>query len=211
MRDLIQLVVALTLIAAVAGLGLALVYDVTKEPIALAEKQKETEAIEGVVGMGTFVNSTDDESSWLTIDSYRFFVGRDAEDRITGIAFKVSTEEGYGGTIETWVGIDTGGRIIKIDVFNHRETPGLGTKVDKDDFKDQFSGKSLENSALVVAKDFRGGPNPPIDAVTGATISSRAVTDSVRKGLEFYRDHAEKQLEVRAAETGSGEDGDGHN
>ncbi len=83
---------------------------------------------------------------------------------------------GYSSDIEFIVGIDTEDNIVGVSVVSQKETPGLGTEVDSDSFLDQFIGK--QKSDLFLKKD--GGD---IDAVTGATISSKAIIDGLRESL----------------------------
>jgi electron transport complex protein RnfG len=95
---------------------------------------------------------------------------------ITGFAF-IAKGRGYGGEINILVGINTDYAIKKITIIANTETPGLGTKISENFFIDQFAG--LSSHEISLAKD--GGK---IDAITGATISSRAVVDAVRNDLE---------------------------
>ena len=191
MRELLPLVAALTTIAAVAGLCLAIVYAFTEGPIAEAELEQMRKAIRAV--LPDFDNSPDDEANWVESGDYRFFLGRDAAGALVGIAFSSASREGYGGTIEVMIGILPDASIHRIEILRHLETPGLGSKIEGPDFRDQFAGSSDENRTYQVSKDSRGAPGrPPIDSITGATISSRAVTDAVRNGLEYFRAHRDE-------------------
>lgn len=193
MKDLLPLIIALTVIAGVAAAGLALVFQVTEEPIRQADLQKMRDAITAV--LPEYTNSPDEDANWVESGDYRFFVGMDDSGAPVGIAFIVASKEGYGGTLETMVGVSPEGVINSIQILKHAETPGLGTKVTEPPFKGQFDGASMDNRTLFVAKDNKGSADKPaIDAVTGATISSRAVTDSVRTGLEYYLAHKEEIL-----------------
>ncbi|NOZ57571.1 MAG: RnfABCDGE type electron transport complex subunit G [Calditrichaeota bacterium] len=103
--------------------------------------------------------------------------------KLVGYAF-LAIGKGYSSDIQTMVGVDTTGKIIGIKILSELETPGLGAKIEeirhgekRPWFQAQFIGKTKKD--LLVDKD--GGP---IVSVTGATISSRAVTNSIRKGLE---------------------------
>jgi Na+-translocating ferredoxin:NAD+ oxidoreductase RnfG subunit len=88
--------------------------------------------------------------------------------------------KGYSSYIDILFSVDPGFVVNRIDILHHGETPGLGDEILKDSFKEQFKGKDLEH--LVVKKE---ETTEYIQAITGATISSRAVTeDGVRKGLE---------------------------
>jgi len=106
---------------------------------------------------------------------------------LVGTVFTVTTNRGYGGTIEILVGVDPRGeKITGVRITKHTETPGLGANIvqvrpgeAEPWFLKQFSGLTVGRVSLR-----RGGG--PIDAVTAATISSRAVTDAVRAGFEEY-------------------------
>jgi len=98
------------------------------------------------------------------------------DKQVIGFAF-VAKGKGYGGEINIFVGLNTDFTIEQIKILSNTETPGLGTKITEDSFTGQFKGLSFKDVSL--SKD--GGK---IDAITGATISSKAVTDAVRKELE---------------------------
>ncbi|MHB1335429.1 MAG: FMN-binding protein [Candidatus Humimicrobiaceae bacterium] len=89
----------------------------------------------------------------------------------------IAKGRGYGGEINTLVGIDRDFVIKEITVMSNTETPGLGTRITLASFSDQFKG--LKSPDVVLSRN--GGK---VDAITGATISSRAVTDSVKKELD---------------------------
>ena len=93
-----------------------------------------------------------------------------------GYAF-IAKGKGYGGEIQTLVGIGKDFTLREITVMSNSETPGLGSKITLSSFTDQFKG--LKSGDVILSKD--GGQ---VDAITGATISSRAVTDSVKKELD---------------------------
>ncbi len=91
---------------------------------------------------------------------------------------------GYGGPIRVLSGIGPDGKIIEIAILSHKETPGLGTKVDTSWFKNQFVSKSA--SGVRLKKDLKPGDADGIDAITSATISSRAVSKAVSEALAEY-------------------------
>ncbi len=93
-----------------------------------------------------------------------------------GKAIAVSPR-GYGGPIEMLVGIDEKGKVSGVKVLSHRETPGLGANIAQPKFLDQFKGKTLKDPIE---------PKKDIDALTGATISSRAVCEGVKDALERF-------------------------
>ena len=104
-------------------------------------------------------------------ESDEIFVIREGEN-IAGYAF-VAAGRGYGGSISIFVGIKPDYSIKEIEVLSHTETPGLGNKITEDPFIKQFEGLLVEDIALL-----RDGGK--IDAITGATVSSRAVTEAIQ-------------------------------
>ncbi len=104
-----------------------------------------------------------------------------SDDQRVGVALKVSIL-GYGGPIELMVGVNMEGEVSGVEVLSQAETPGLGARIDdpEENFLEQFKGKTIENRFK--AKD-------DIDAISGATISSQAVTDGVKKALELFSEY----------------------
>jgi electron transport complex protein RnfG len=97
-------------------------------------------------------------------------------------AYVVSAEsKGYGGTISMLVAVTPDGKIIDFNIQTSNETPGLGSKAAEPDFKNQFPGKTSE--ALIVTKDQANTEN--IQAMTGATITSKAVTKGVKEAVDM--------------------------
>ncbi len=189
MKDIIRLLVALTLIAGIAGLILSQVETATREPIKEQRRLQMLKALAAV--LPEFNNSPDTDTATLENGINKrgnpvevvFYRGRKA-DQLVGTAFKVVAPDGYSGNIFVMVGVKPDGEIIAIEILTHAETPGLGSKITAPVFKDQFKGKSLDNVDWRVKKD--GGQ---FDQITGATISPRAIVGAVKKGLEFYREH----------------------
>ena len=119
---------------------------------------------------------------------YTYFEAADA-DEIKGYIITTSSG-GYGGSVSVMTAIGTDGKIIQIEVLDaSSETPGLGQNAQKPEFKNQFKGKS---GTLTVGKQ---GTNADIDAVTSATITSKAVTAAVNNAEEIIKEAkgAEKQ------------------
>ncbi len=90
----------------------------------------------------------------------------------------ISEAHGYGGIVEVMVGVDKEGKVAGIDILSHSETPGLGANADKPDFTNQFIGKT---GNVTVSKT--GGGENEINAISGATVTSNAVTDAVNEAL----------------------------
>ncbi len=171
---LINLLVSLTLITSVAALCLGAVYEITKEPIALAKQAKQEAAIKAVLPPFDKI-----EEEKQTVDGGEIILNKAyTNGELVGTAVETFTKAGFGGEIKLMVGFLPDGTIYDICVLNHTETPGLGDKMDikKSNFSVQFKGKNPTNTKLAVKKD--GGE---IDAITAATISSRAYCDAVNR------------------------------
>jgi len=181
----INMVLTLFVIAAVAGLALGAIYNVTKEPIALAKRLKIEKAIGEVL------------PAFDSIRQYKVLPdgGKPGKDSLTfyhatknykavGTAVRTFTDNGFGGRFWIMVGFVDQTVISGTAVLEHKETPGLGDKMDKgkSDWTDQFKGKDLTTFKLKVKKD-RGD----VDAITAATISSRAFCDATQRAFDELR------------------------
>jgi len=199
MNSLARLILTLTLIAAIAGLVLSLVEQATREPIAEQRRLEMLRALQSV--LPPFDNTPDTDRVALAAGTDRH--GREVKQvvyrgrlngELSGLAFKVTAPDGYGGNIDIMVGLRPDGTVQGIEILTHSETPGLGDKIKTEAFRGQFAGHNLANSDWRVRKD--GGD---FDQLTGATISPRAVVGAVRTGLEFYRDN--QQVIIRSEST----------
>lgn len=111
---------------------------------------------------------------------YRVYAG----DSPAAALFVVSARDGYSGPIRLLVGLDTSGIVTGLSVLEHRETPGLGDGIESRNWQEQFVGKSLENPAGN-RWNIRGDGGE-FDALTGASVTPRAVVKAVRETLEYY-------------------------
>jgi len=185
-KDVIKMIITLTIVTGIAATALSKVYDGTKDAIAEAKRQEVLRAIKTV--LPAYDNEPDKDIVELVTGKNKkgeeikttFYRGK-KEGEFVGVAFKSSSMEGYSGLIEVMVGIDPGGTVSAIEVVSHAETPGLGDKIAFKWFEDMYKGKNLENTTWLVKKD--GGD---FDQLTGATISPRAVTQAVKKALDFF-------------------------
>lgn len=192
MKELVRLIVVLTLISAGAGLMLALTYAATKDPIEKARQDETRLAIREV--LPDCDNQPD--QTVHTNGAWRFFVARRA-DTYVGAAVESRSEKGYGGPIVVMIGFNADGTIRQVKVIAQNETPGLGSKVADPRFLATRFAREGQDPAKVrwaVKKD--GGD---IDGITGATISSRAVTEAVRRAVAAYGEAA-----AAIAATGAG-------
>jgi len=177
-RDVLRMVLVLGVVCVLAALGLARVYDLTKEPIAEAKRQELLRAVRAV--LPPFTNEPDRDRIEAG-DGRIYYPGR-SEGRLVGVAVPVSSPEGYGGTIEALVGVNPEGVVTGVAILAHAETPGLGAKAANPAYLAQFTGKSLAGAQWAVKKD--GGD---FDQITGATITPRALISAIRKGLEGFQ------------------------
>jgi len=177
-----NMVITLFVITVVAALALGGVYTATKGPIAIAKRKKVEKAIRYVVpGFDTImreykVPGSDGKDSLTFFETYK-------DGKKVGTAIKTYSPKGFGGMIWIMVGFSADGTILNTAVLDHKETPGLGDKMDikKSNFSVQFKGKNPKDFNLTVKKD--GGD---VDAITAATISSRAFCDAVRRAYKEF-------------------------
>lgn len=179
----LNLLVTLTVITLIAGLSLGYVFQWTKEPIAKAQMEKQLRAIQDVIS-GYDNNPVAEKYKVATpdgTDSLEFFPAKKNGERI-GVAVKTKSSKGYSGHVWVMVGFAMNGDIQRIVVIEHKETPGLGSKMSSPKFLDQFFGKNPAQMKLKVKKD--GGD---VDAITGATITSRAFSEAVQVAYETFQ------------------------
>jgi len=178
----INMVLTLFIVTGIAALALGGAYNLTKGPIALAKKAKLENAISNVVPeFDTLVEFKIMPAKGKdSLIFYRAFY----KDSLVGTAIKTYTNEGFGGLISIMAGFSPDGKIINTAVLEHKETPGLGDKMDikKSTWSEQFRNKNPENFNLYVTKD--GGK---VDAITAATISSRAFCDAMNRAYKAYK------------------------
>lgn len=180
MKDNLRLGFILLFITALAGLALGGAYSITKGPIAeTAAKEKQAAMIEILPQAGEFKEFEDKTNEKILEVNAGY---KDGE--IIGYALKVAPK-GYAGAIEMMIGISNDGTIGGIKILSHSETPGLGANAPNPEFSGQFEKKSIDNS-LEVVKTGASKENE-VQALTGATITSRAVTDGVNDAVEFYK------------------------
>ncbi len=183
MKEILRLCLVLTVIAAVSAGVLAFVNEKTSEPIAKAELQEKMDAVKAI--LPEYDNEPDKDKVTISRENgeeVEIYRGR-KDGKIVGVAFEVVAPDGYSGDIKFMVGVNIDGVVQGIEILKHLETPGLGAKITEENFKKIYAGKSLEDPEnWAVTKD--GGTFVPI---TGATISSRAVTKATHAGLEFFK------------------------
>jgi electron transport complex protein RnfG len=171
-----NMVLSLTFISFGAAACLGFVYEFTKGPIELSNLNKKLDAIKQVVP--EFDNNPDQDMYRLPTgegDSLDIYPAK-KDNVVVGYAVNTYTKKGFSGNISLMAGFKPDGTIVNITVLEQKETPGLGTKMTEPRFKGQFNEKNPSNYRLKVKKD--GGQ---VDAITAATISSRAFCDAIQR------------------------------
>lgn len=178
----------LFIITLIAGIALGIVYEVTKEPIAAQEAKAKTEAQKAVFEDAASFDAVElDETiaaaaadNGVTVDEV--FDARDASGVHAGYVIQVTSPNGYGGDITLMAGITADGTCNGYSLLTINETAGLGMNAKNADFKDQYAGKNVD--AFEVTKT-DSQTDEQIDAISGATITSRAVTEAVNTCLAY--------------------------
>ena len=180
---LLNMFVALFVICIVAGGVLGIVFNATKDPIAAAENAKRTAAIKNVLPEFKTLKTVNVKSAMEDAE-IPFHLAYDADNNFIGAAVETFTNKGFSGNISLMVGILADGTVKNISVLQHAETPGLGSKMEEETFKGQFCDKNPASFNFSVKKD--GGD---VDAITAATISSRAFCDAVSRALSTFENN----------------------
>jgi len=189
MRTVLRYVFALTLICCISAGVLGYVFQVTKEPIAASRQRVTLAAVRTVLpAFDKLADPAALEAAAVAGEEgapemYAAFQG----EQFVGAAIKVSDPDGFGGEVAFMVGVTADARVHAIRLLSHKETPGLGTKLADAPFSDQFKGLEVPAAGLKVTKD--GGS---IQAITGATISSRTATRSATKAVQAFRKYSER-------------------
>ena len=194
MKKIIKDTLALALITIVAGLALGAVYMITKEPI---EKQNEKIKIAAYNSVFTELDSykeydgLDELTKALKVNGFNavelneVVYAYDSEGKDIGMIITVTDKEGYGGNIKMTVGIDMEGTITGLEILEISETAGLGMKAADKEFRSQFVGINADE--VVYTKSGKTEANE-IDAISSATITTKAVTDGVNGAITVYKE-----------------------
>ena len=169
LKSIIVTTIILTLICGIATAGLAFTNDLTADRIEKLAVETEQKAMKRVIAADSY------EKNVVELNGeHEYYTAIKGGEKV-GYIFTVSTN-GYGGAVKVMTGIGLDGKIIAVEVLDaSNETPGLGQNVTKKTFWEQFKGQS---GTLTVKQE--------ITPVTGATISSKAVTQSVNDALKYY-------------------------
>lgn len=202
MKSMLKDAAILFAITLISGLILGGVYQITKEPIA----RQEALALEGACrevfsDAASFENPADFDAeraervlteggySSQTVDGYQTAV--DADGSVIGYVLTVTTHEGYGGDIQFTMGIKSDGSLNGISLLAISETPGLGMRAEEV-LVPQFAGRNAYPFSYTKTGAVK---DDEIDAISGATITTNAVTDGVNAGLYYFQSELDVRIE----------------
>lgn len=187
-------IIVITSITVIAGFLLGYVYDITKAPIAEQELKAKQEAYQAVFREASAFEEdssiiVDDLNAYVSENGFdaqtidEVLVAKDATGNSLGYAFSITTHEGYGGDIEISMGVSNDGTVLGVEILSISETAGLGMKADTEEFKSQFAGRNV--SRFSYTKTGKSAEYE-IDALSGATITTNAMTNAVNAGLACF-------------------------
>lgn len=187
-------VIVLTLITVIAGFLLGYVYDITKGPIDEATERAKQEAYKSVfatadsftpvAGFNSDIASNGVNMAGISgVSIDEALEAKDASGNLLGFVFTVTSSEGYGGDVQLSMGVTNDGTINGIEFLSLSETAGLGMNANTPEFKSQFAGMNAKQISYTKS----GKQNDyEIDAISGATITTNAVTNAVNAGLSYF-------------------------
>ncbi|OUP63742.1 RnfABCDGE type electron transport complex subunit G [Sellimonas sp.] len=192
MNKIVKNTIILTAITLISGIALGGVYEITKAPIAQAQEDAKQEAYKEVFQDADEFKALDVDAKEAAqavkdagVDGAVINEAAEAQKGGETIGYVVTATDknGYGGDIQLSVGIQSDGTVTGISILSISETAGLGMNADTPEFKKQYADKKTEQ--FYVDKD--GGEGEQIDSISGATITTRAVTGAVNASLGYYQ------------------------
>ena len=189
MKEMIKNEGILLAITVIAGFVLGAVYQITKGPIAQAEAAAAMEAYKEVFADATDFTEVEVNADALAnggitgTDVNKVFEAKGADGSVLGYVLVVTNHEGYGGDIQFTMGVSNDGTTNGISILSISETPGLGMEAESV-LKPQYAGK---NVAQFTVTKTGAVSDEQIDAISGATITSDAVTNGVNAGLYYFQ------------------------
>ncbi len=180
----------LFVVAAISGILLAFTQSLTAPVIAQNQLNAEMEAQKEVLPSKAFADITSTKDG----KTLNYKVGFDNKDQVTGAVFKVSPK-GFGGVINIIVGVNTEGKVLSYKILSLNETPGLGNKLKSKEFETNMKNLLTSDKQPVFKVKKDGGD---VDAITAATISSRAFCTGVREAQENFNLFKDEILSAKA-------------
>ena len=174
-----NMILAMTIVSGLSALVLSYTYQATKKPIEDAQDAKKLEAIAEILP-DNYDNNPYENRITISGSNVELYPARQG-NIITSVALKTYSNNAFSGRLELIVGFLLDGTITDYRIISHKETPGLGSKITEEKFARQLRGFNIEKRKLKVKQD-----SGDVDAVTAATISSRAVLDAISRAYESY-------------------------
>jgi electron transport complex protein RnfG len=180
------------------GVLLAVTHSVTEDAIHQRTEDDKLNSLGQVIPPGLYDNNPIADAVTVPgADGTPVMVYRATrEHRVTAVAYEI-VGNGYAGEIRLMLGVDAGGRILGVRAIQHKETPGLGDKIEpsKSDWITRFTGLSLDFPSIDKWKVKKDGGQ--FDQFSGATITPRGVVGAIRRGLEFFAAHKAELVEAQ--------------
>ncbi len=180
-KDIIKIAINLVVIYVIGGIMLAGIYAWTSPVIYKKNEQEKKEALQKMMPLAQVIEKLGD---WHPHEKHAEYFVAKKDDSVIGYVIQ-TFGKGYSSYINILVATDTDYKVQRIDILGHAETPGLGDEIETDWFKKQFQGKDVEHLKVLKTET-----TEYIQAISGATISSRAVAeDGVKKAVEFLKEN----------------------
>ncbi len=190
-KEIIIPTVVMILICLVVTVALSGTNLITKDKIQKIQKSQQDESMREVLPADEYAEKTGSSNN----QDYTYYIATKSGET-SGYIF-VTTEKGYGGDVKVMTAVSTNGSIEAVKVLDvSEETPGLGQNTGKEIWYSQFSGINARGE-ISVQKSGASKETATVNAVTGATISSTAVTKAVNKAVSYYSEiSAESEVEI---------------
>jgi len=178
-RDIIKITLNLVVVYLIGGLILALVYAKTSPIMFRNAAAAKEQALKKLMPEADKIEKLGD---WSIHDKHAEYYRAMKDSSIIGYIIQ-SYGKGYSSYIDTLIAVDADFKVLKISILGHAETPGLGDEIESAGFQNQFAGKDLDHLKVLKTET-----TDYIQAISGATISSKAVAeDAVKNGVEFLK------------------------
>ncbi|MDE5773295.1 MAG: RnfABCDGE type electron transport complex subunit G [Muribaculaceae bacterium] len=186
-----NMILSLGIITVLSGLLLGVMYTVTKAPIEQSEREMQTAALAEV--LPPFDNDPEAEAQSVNVGGqvYEIYPAR-MDGHSVGVAVKGVTMDGFSGEVVIICGFDNKGTVVNYRVLKQAETPGLGAKMEMW-FRDPSGTRSVIGKSPGIQNFSPVKDGGDVDAITAATISSRAFLSVLRGAYEAYRQYAQTQ------------------
>lgn len=193
MKNILRDTIKITLITLISGILLGFVFQITKEPIAKAQEDAKQNAYKKVFSQAT---SFEEDSAFNKEDAAKYLEEQklsesqidllvkalDSDKNVIGYVVNVTNHKAYSGDISYTIGVKTDGTLNDFEILSISETAGLGMKAKEDKFKSQFHNVKVDQFTVTKQK---AGSESEIEAISGATITSKAVTNGVNAGISY--------------------------